>query len=57
MELELFTVYMKEKGGIKIEINEEVVNAYGMTLEDFQEKFDTDNLAKGIKDFINCLNN
>jgi hypothetical protein len=55
MELELFTVYMKEQGKIKIEINEEVVNAYGMTLEDFQEKFNTDNLAEGIQDFVNCL--
>ena len=56
MELELFTVYMKDDATIKIEINEEIVNAYGMTLEDFQEKFDTNNLVGGIQDFVNCLN-
>lgn len=54
MELELFTVYMKEES-IKIEINEAIVNTYGMTLVEFQEKFNTDNLMKGIKDFVDCF--
>lgn len=54
-ELELFTVYMKEGGVIKIEINEAIARSYGLTLEELQETFNTDSLAKVVQDFINCL--
>lgn len=55
MKLELFTVYLKENGVTNIEVNEEVINAYGMTLEEFQEKINIDNLYQGIKDFCEPL--
>lgn len=55
MELELFAVYIKEDGTIKIEINEELANAYDVSLEKFQEKFDSNNLTKGIEEFVNCF--
>ena len=55
MKLELFTVYSKENGIIDISINEEVIKAYGMSLEEFQEKIKLDNLYQGIKDFCEPL--
>lgn len=55
MKLELFTVYLKEEGDIKIELNEEVINAYGVDLEEFFNKFETENLCKGVEDFIKAL--
>lgn len=56
MGLELFTVYMKEEGTIEVKINEEIIKDYGMTLENFRKKFNTDNLAKCIEDFTKCIN-
>lgn len=56
MQLELFTVYLKEHGKINLEINETALKAYGITLEEFNNKYDSANLSLAIKDFINCLN-
>lgn len=56
MESELFTVYIKDGGVISIEINEDVMKAYEMTLEEFENKFYSENLMIGIKDFVDCLN-
>ncbi|AIY85204.1 hypothetical protein U729_3112 (plasmid) [Clostridium baratii str. Sullivan] len=55
MDLELFTVYFKEDGKINIVINENVISAYGMTLEEFEKKIKLDNLYKGIRDFCEPL--
>lgn len=55
MQLELFTVYLKEHGKINLEINETALKAYGITLEEFNNKYDSANLYLAIKDFINCL--
>lgn len=57
MQLELFTVYLKENGKINLEINETTLKAYGMTLEEFSSKYNSANLSLAVKDFINCLNN
>lgn len=56
MQLKLFTVYLKENGKISLEINETALKAYGMTLEEFNNKYDNTNLSLAITDFINCLN-
>lgn len=56
MDLELFTISLKENGVINVEINEDIMNAYNMTLEEIEDKFDTDSLTKSIEDFIRCLN-
>ena len=55
MDLELFTVYIKEDGKINIVINNNVIEAYGMTLEEFEKKFESDNLYQGVKDFCGTL--
>ncbi len=59
MELELFTVYIKAAAGVEsevtVEINEEIVETYGLTLEELNSKFNKNNLLKCVNDFINCL--
>lgn len=55
MKLELFTVYLKEGGKINLEINERTLKAYGLTLEEFSKKYDSNSLSLAIKDFIECI--
>ncbi|MEG2289568.1 MAG: hypothetical protein RSC24_06335 [Clostridium sp.] len=55
MEFKLFTVYLKENGTTNVEVNEDVINAYGISLEELQEKIKLDNLYQGIKDFCEPL--
>lgn len=57
MAIELFKVYLKEDGNLNVELNEEVIEMYGMTLEEFSNKFKTENLYKGIQDFTKALEN
>lgn len=51
---ELFRVYIGDDG-IKICINERALEDYGLTLEEFDSKWDKTNTKNGIDDFINTL--
>lgn len=55
MKLELFTMYLKDDGGIELEINSNVMEAYDIDLEEFEKRFDTTNLSKVSEDFVRCL--
>lgn len=55
MATELFTVNLKDDGNIDVKVNEDVLDMYGMTLEDFSGNFETENLYKGIQDFTKAL--
>lgn len=53
MNIELFKVTLKRDGtGVEINLNEDVLVAYGLTVEDIQENFDNTNLCKGIQDYL-----
>lgn len=54
METEFFTVYIKGDS-IRLEISEDILNAYGKTLEDFEAKFDSDNLGKCVVDILKAI--
>lgn len=52
--VELFTVLLSNEE-VKAEINKEILDLYGLTLKEFNEKWDKENLIKAIGDFTNTL--
>ncbi len=54
METELFRVVIKN-GELEIDVDKNVIEEFGMTLEEFDSKFNQKNLLKGIEDFIDTL--
>ena len=53
--VELFTVLLSSDDEVRTEINKEILDLYGLTLEEFNEKWDKENLIKAIGDFTNTL--
>lgn len=52
--VELFTVLLSDDE-VRTEINKEILDLYGLTLKEFNEKWDKENLIKAIRDFTNTL--
>lgn len=52
--VELFTVMLSNEE-VMAEINEEILDLYGLTLKEFNEKWDKESLIKAIGDFTNTL--
>lgn len=55
MEFELFTVRFSKGQKIEVEINQDVLNAYGKTLDDINEKYSTVDLYNSIFKLLNVL--
>lgn len=52
--VELFTVMLSNEK-VRAEINKEILDLYGLTLKEFNEKWDKESLIKAIGDFTNTL--
>ena len=54
--IEIFRALINEEDGeVGIEVNEDIIKAVGLTIEEFSERWNQENIIKGIADFGICL--
>ena len=54
--IEIFRVLINEEDGeVGIEVNEDIMETAGLTIEEFSERWNQENIIKGIADFGRCL--
>lgn len=53
--VELFSIYLTKDKEARVGINEELLELYGLTLEELSKNWDKENLIKAIGDFTDIL--
>lgn len=54
-KLELFTVYAVEGNRISVEVNAELLEACGVSVDELNEQFEKHKMNNVVKDFLNII--